>query len=119
MEQALEAIHLDSVDGFDIRAELYIDIDTQPDDFDCYDHDQAVAWRNDDWMFVGTVITASHAGVDLASASMWGSEYGEFNGKTVSPLDGAGTDDFAYGYGPDLIAEAVAEAKAKIAELVK
>lgn len=108
------------VDGFDITAGLVHDSDTTVDDFDCYDEKAIAAYYRDEWHYVGIIITASKAGVVLGESSLWGSEYGilpDVDG-WVSPLDGDG-ENFVNGYGPELIAEAIAEAQAKIKELIE
>lgn len=108
---------LGTVDGFDIVAYLVPDTDSAPTDFDCYSPEQIQAWREDEWQYVGTIVTASRAGIELGSASLWGSEYGFLpTVGYVSPLVGDG-DKFVSGYGPGLISEAIAEAQAKLAEL--
>ena len=123
-----------TVDGFDITAHTVPDNETSiydytdgangPFDEDTTDPlEQAVIaafWRGD-WNYVGTVVTASRCGIELGSASIWGQECGTYptapdgNGPFVDPLDGT-IDTFANGYGPDLIAEAIDNAKAKLAE---
>jgi hypothetical protein len=117
----IESMKVGTVDGFDITAHIEFDPDTRPEDKEVYIGDSEIldAWNRDDWHFVGTVITASKAGVELGTASIWGQEYGIWPGEKhwISPLDGLGTDRFANGYGADLIAEAIEEAKAKIEEL--
>jgi hypothetical protein len=114
----IETRRIGTVDGFDIDAVLTFDEDTRPFDFDCYDEETIAAWRADEWHYVGTIVTASRAGIELGSASLWSSEYGSLPGVHgwVSPLDGDG-DEFVNGYGPDLIAEAIAEAQTTLAEL--
>jgi hypothetical protein len=109
-----------AVDGFDIEAGLVYDYDSTVKDVECYDEETIAAYYRDEWHYVGIIITASKAGVVLGQASLWGSEYGILPGVDgwVSPLNGHG-DDFVNGYGPQLIAEAIAEAQAKIEELVK
>jgi hypothetical protein len=107
-----------TVDGFDITARLVPDEDTRPDEFECYTAEQLDAWRNDDWSYVGTEITASREGIALGSAYLGGSEYGSLPGidQFVNPLNGDG-DAFVNGYGPGLITQAVTEANATLAKL--
>lgn len=117
----IETRSLGTVDGFDITARIVPDTDTSADDYDCYTEEQIAAWRRDEWSYVGTIVTASKAGLDLGESSLWASEYGhvgESGTGWISPLDGDG-DSFVNGYGPDLIAEAIADAKAVLTELAK
>lgn len=55
------------------------DEDTQPSDFDCYDDEQIEAWRNDEWRFVGVIVTAeASAGmcaVTIEGPGLWGIDY--------------------------------------------
>ena len=61
---------------FTIRATLVADTDSRPDDFDCYDADAIAAWRNDDWGYVGVVLSVwlDDACLDDACAGLWGVE---------------------------------------------
>ncbi|APD17427.1 hypothetical protein PBI_ACHEBE_79 [Mycobacterium phage Achebe] len=108
------------VEGFDISARLKPDYESSPDDSDCYDSEAIVAYRRNEWAYVTTEVIASKAGVELGHAYLGGSEYGWFpvdgESQFETPLDGEG-DDFINGYGPDLIAEAIADAKATIKEI--
>ena len=63
-----------SAEGFDFAAFLEADTDTSVDDFDCYSEKTKNAWRNDEWFFVGVVLTVSRNGVVLSdyTASLWG-----------------------------------------------
>lgn len=116
----IDSRHVGTVEGFEIDAKLVHDCDTTPDEFDCYSDEQIAAWQADHWMFVGTIITASKAGLELGTSSLWGSEYGDMPGieEFVNPLRGNG-EEFVNGYGPDLIAEAITEARAMLKELAK
>jgi len=62
--------------GFDITATLEADYDSHVDDCGCYSKNQIEAWRNDDWFFVGVVLSVSRNGVELSdhAASLWGIE---------------------------------------------
>lgn len=115
----IDATTLGTIDGFDISAHIVPDLDATVSDSDCYNATQREAWRNDAWHFVGIIVTASRADVDLGSASLWGCEYGLLPGVEgwVSPLDNQGSDAFANGYGPQLIAEAIAEARATLEKI--
>ena len=60
--------------GFDLTATLEQDTDTKPTDFDCYAPEEIQRWRNDDWFYVGVVLSVSLNGVELSdhAASLWG-----------------------------------------------
>lgn len=118
---SIDSIDLGTVEGFDIRAELVPD-DTafdSPTDVADYQPDTIQAWHNGDWYYVGIIVTASRAGVDLGSDSVWMMEYGNLTPDSpfVDPLKGIGPE-FANGYGPDLIDNAIADARLKLTELV-
>lgn len=114
----IDSKYLGEIDGFEVSAYLL------PDEEGYYygedDDARKIAIDNGDWFYVGTVIEASLDGVILGRSSLWGSEYGWIPGVKghVNPLDGEG-EDFVNGYGPDLISEAIEEAKAKLADLTK
>jgi hypothetical protein len=114
----IESKHVGTVGGFEIDARIVEDEHTSADDYDCYTEDQIAAYRRGDWGFVGTIVTASKAGIELGFDSLWASEHGFIPGVEgfVSPLDGEG-DEFVNGYGPQMIREAVEQAEAKLAEL--
>ena len=75
------------VDGFTLRAATAAD-------------DSMGAWCRDDWSWIGVVVTASREGVELGSASLWG----------IESDAGAYLVDTAN----NLIAEALADAKARV-----
>lgn len=75
---------LGTVEGFDIRAQLVDDPDS-----------------DDEWYPYAIIVTAQK-GDQFGSASLWTTD--------ETALDGDG-EDFAHGYGPDLIAEAIADAQ--------
>ena len=60
--------------GFDLTATLEQDTDTKPTDFDCYAPEEIQRWRNDDWFYVGVIVSVSLNGVELSdyAASLWG-----------------------------------------------
>lgn len=109
----LDQQQLGNAFGFEIRAELYPD-DTRVDDYEYSDED-IKAWREDDWSFVGVVVTASLDGIDLGSSSLWSLEYGWLPtaGSFVNPI----TSSYSSDYLPDLIVDATTEAKAELARL--
>lgn len=61
-------------EGFDLTATLEQDHDTKPTDYECYDEADIQRWRNDDWLYVGVVVSVSLNGVELSNhaASLWG-----------------------------------------------
>lgn len=103
--------------GFEITAVLVPDTESDMDyrrECDDDDQDYVAAYDRGDWNYVGVIVTASRAGVDLGSDSIWGSEYGMIPGvpRFVDPL----TDE-DYPYRADLIDNAVADARMKLSEL--
>lgn len=115
---AIDSRELGETQGFDIRAELLPDPDTRPQDFDCYSAVDIEAWKQDQWSFVTTKITASRAGIELGNAYLGGSDYGQLPGakRFVNPLEGDG-EAFVNGYGPQLIEDAIAEATEAVAKI--
>jgi hypothetical protein len=85
---------------YDMRAVLHADDDTKPTDFDCYSDAEIAAWAQDEWRFVGVVVTASLGGTDLGSASLWGVDCNHPNGN----------NDYLSEVAGELQAEAIAEA---------
>lgn len=63
-----------SADGFDFVAHLEADTDSHVNDSECYTPKQITAWKNDEWFFVGVVVSVSRNGVELSehAASLWG-----------------------------------------------
>jgi hypothetical protein len=61
-------------EGFDLTATLEQDHDTKPTDYDCYDTEDVQRWRDDEWFYVGVVLSVSLNGVELSdhAASLWG-----------------------------------------------
>jgi hypothetical protein len=61
-------------EGFDLTARLEHDTDTKPTDFGCYAPEDVQRWRNDEWFYVGVVLSVSRNGVELSdhAASLWG-----------------------------------------------
>ena len=80
------------VDGFDVTARIEFDQNYGIDDDDCHSTDQSVcgcndeqfagllkarkAWFNDEWQYVGLVLSVAKNGVTLDdhAASLWGME---------------------------------------------
>jgi len=112
-----DSIDLESVDGYDLRAEMYDDEDSSPFEADCYSPEDISQWRNDDWKYVVIVVTASRQGIDLGSDSICSMECGRSGDRYINPLRDDTGDEFAYGYGPGLITGAVADAKAALAAI--
>lgn len=65
-----------TAEGFDIVARLEYDTDAKPTDFDCYDTEDIERWRNDEWFYVGVVLSVSRNGIELSdhAASLCGIE---------------------------------------------
>jgi hypothetical protein len=63
-------------EGFNFVARLQYDTDTKPTSFDCYDAEDVQRWRDDEWFYVGVVLSVSRNGVELSDhvASLWGIE---------------------------------------------
>lgn len=53
---------------------MQYDTDTKPTDVDCYDTEDVQRWRDDEWFYVGVVLSVSRNGVELSdhAASLWG-----------------------------------------------
>jgi hypothetical protein len=115
----IDSIELGTIEGFDIRADIVQDdtaLDT-PLDVAEYQPDTVEAWLNEEWMFVGIIVTASRAGTDLGSDSIWMVERGDIPGiGDVDPLrDKDGSLDC---YRADMIDNAIADARLKLTELI-
>ena len=78
MNDAIDYRKLEPQDGFELVAYKHYDEDSRPSHFDCYTPKQVQAWENDEWQFVGIVVTATAAGVPLGSASLWSIEDGQW-----------------------------------------
>jgi len=65
-----------SKDGFDLTAYLEYDQDSKPSDCDCYSPLKIKQWKNDEWFFVGVVLSVSKNDVEITdhAASLWGIE---------------------------------------------
>lgn len=61
-------------EGYTIRATLHNDTDTHVQGFDCYSQEEIQAWKNDEWFYVGVVLSVSYNGIKLEdhAASLWG-----------------------------------------------
>lgn len=98
-------------DGFDITATLETDDMTRPDDFECYSKKQIKAWKNDDWFFVGVVLSVSKNGVDLGdhAVSLWGIEC-NFSSRKKNP------NTYLSDCALDMQSEALESARAALAD---
>lgn len=116
-ESVVYSVKLPAQDDFDLIA--YIVEDTDADAESQYDNkelaDLIKAWKNDEFRFVGVIVEASREGVTLGDASIWGSEYGDIDGKHVQPIGDDGKDNI--GYLPDLIREAIGAAREKLNQI--
>lgn len=63
-------------EGFDITATLVADADTTPDVSECYSAIKIKQWKNDEWFFVGIVISVSKNDIVISdhASSLWGIE---------------------------------------------
>lgn len=61
-------------EGFTLTARLQYDTDTTPIDYECYSPLKIKQWKNDDWFYVGVIVSVSKNGVmlDDHAASLWG-----------------------------------------------
>ncbi|MCK0441122.1 hypothetical protein MUG78_17115 [Gordonia alkaliphila] len=116
-ESIVYSVELEGQDDFDLTA--YIVEDTDCDAEQRYDRQEFAdlirAWKNDEFQFVGVVVEASREGVTLGDASIWGSEYGDIEGKHVQPIGDDGSDNI--GYLPGLIKDAIAAAYEKLSQI--
>lgn len=101
----IDSIELGTVDGFDIRAITVPDHD--------YAADANNATDSARWDWVGIIVTASRAGIDLGSDSLWGVEC-ERN--VTNPLRDA--DGHLALYREDMVGNAVADARMTLIQLV-
>lgn len=64
----------ETAEGFDFVARLEFDGDTKPTDFDCYEPEDIERWDNDEWCYVGVVLSVFRNGIELSdhAASLWG-----------------------------------------------
>lgn len=106
--------------GLTVRAHTERDEDETPYAFDCYTSADIEAWKNDDWCFVGVIVTVTDAyGFEWAEASLWGTEAGTWidtddNGNVTGERELNPLTDQDHPL-PDLIGEAMSEAMDKLA----
>lgn len=118
--QVLEQRDLGKRDGFDLVAYKVVDEDTSPDDFDCYDEDDATECNAGHWSFVGVVVKASREGIDLGEDSLWGVEDGYMSAaqRLDNPTGRVDAFDYTLGEdGADMPGEAIHQAKKVLAKL--
>jgi hypothetical protein len=96
-------------DGFDLTATLEHDQDSHVDDSEWYSPIKIKQWKNDDWFFVGVVISVSKNNIELLdhAASIWGTEC-NFNKRSNRHLAGLAQD---------MESEAISAAKVRITEI--
>jgi len=120
MDYIIDSIDLESRDGFDLRASIVPDDhcgDTPDGD---YTDEQIDAYRAGDWRYVGLIVTASRAGIDLGSDSLWAVEEGVYptaGGERIV-IDPLGQDGSLSYYGEDMIGNAIADARMTLASLI-
>ena len=95
--------------GFTLTARINFDDATKPREVDCYSEEDIERWKNDDWCYVGIVVTAEYRRWLLKdpAASLWGLECGlaEDSGDYLSDV------------AAELFAEALQVAKVELAKL--
>lgn len=70
------------------------------------DFERLRAWCNDDWNYVGIIVTASKAGINLGTVSLWGLESDDKSGYLIETAQ-------------DLAQEAIESAQAAISALTE
>ena len=63
-------------EGFTLIARLQYDTDTKPMQYECYSPLKIKQWKNDEWFYVGVIVSISKNGVmlDDSAVSLWGVE---------------------------------------------
>ena len=61
-------------EGYKIKATLHDDTCTHVNDYECYSQEEIQAWKNDEWFYVGVVLSVSCNGIEIDdhAASLWG-----------------------------------------------
>ncbi|ARJ66126.1 hypothetical protein WV31_10850 [Magnetospirillum sp. ME-1] len=101
-------------DGFNLTARLVFDEDADPrTDWDEADEKYIESWLNDEWLFVGVVLSVSYNGIllDKHAASIWGCDC------NFPRKDGTNPNDHLTGWAEELADEAVRAGEAALAEL--
>lgn len=56
-------------------ATIHHDLDSNPNDFECYSEDDIARWKNDEWFYVGIVLSCKYNDIPLeCNESLWGIE---------------------------------------------
>ena len=92
--------------GFTLTARIKFDDATRPGEFDCYSEEDIERWKNDEWCYVGIVVTAEYKEwlLEDTAASLWGLE--------CRLADDS--DDYLSDVATELFAEALQVAKVKL-----
>lgn len=98
-----------TTEGFELVATLEHDTETKPTDSECYSTDDIQRWKNDEWFYVGLVVSVSFNGYEITdhAASLWGIDC------NFSKTSNAYLSEVAQ----DLQAEAIKEAKTQAARI--
>jgi hypothetical protein len=125
MREVLASRSLGCAMGFDVMVYLHPDEHPGPDG-DCYSAADIDAFGST-WSYVIVAVSIGREGLELGRADIGMCEFGALGDGTVcDPLaDGPGfivdgtpePPTFAFGYGTDLLAEAIVEASALLARL--
>ena len=79
--------------GFTLVARIKFDDATKPREVDCYSEEDIERWKNDEWCYVGIVVSAEYGGWLLEDpvARLWGLECGltEDSGDYLSEIAAA------------------------------
>jgi hypothetical protein len=77
-------------EGFTLTATLKYDGDTKPTDYECYSPIKIKQWKNDEWFYVGVIVSVSKNGIilDDHAASLWGVDcnYNKTSNKYLSTV---------------------------------
>lgn len=87
------------IDGISYRVRIVFDTDTSPADYDGYTPRQVDAWKRDEWIFVGVIVTPDIDGLHPwgFGASLWGIVYGDIPLTTDDDVPtGEAYDSMAY-----------------------
>lgn len=99
-----------SSQGFELTATLVQDDDAHVNDSECYSAAKIKQWKNDEWFFVGVVLSVSRNDVEISdhAASLWGVEcnYNKKSNKYLAEV------------AQELEAEALTEARERAAKMV-
>ena len=62
LPSAPDASFVGEVDDITYTARVEVDLDSNPNDFECYSDEQITAWKNEDWFFGMIIISAEKNG---------------------------------------------------------